>query len=130
MSFIPPILSLAQRRRKRGESAEALAASHLQRHGLRLLARNFRVRDGEIDLICEDGRQLVFVEVRLRSNSAYGGAAASITHHKQRRIILAAQHFLMSNPAYANRNARFDCILLDQLSTDHLEWIRDAFSAD
>jgi hypothetical protein len=68
----------------RGAAGEQLAADYLQRQGLKLIERNFRVRGGEIDLICRDGASTVFVEVRRRSRSDYGGAAASITAAKQR----------------------------------------------
>lgn len=123
----------AQRKRQarramttRGAQAEALAETYLVRKGLAVLARNFRVRGGEVDLICRDGATLVFVEVRLRSSARYGGAAASITAAKRQRIVLAAQHFLAGKPLPA---CRFDCVLLDALDADRVEWIRDAFSA-
>ncbi|UCV12146.1 YraN family protein [Dechloromonas denitrificans] len=112
---------------QRGREAETLAARVLERRGLRVLERNFRIRGGEIDLICRDGSTLVFVEVRLRSRSDFGGAGASITPSKQRRIILAARHYLAGKPEC---DCRFDCILLDRLDESHLEWIRHAFSAD
>ena len=108
----------------RGREAETLAASHLARHGLRLVARNFRIRGGEIDLICRDGKTLVFVEVRLRSRGDFGGAAASITAAKRRRLILAARHYLAGR---ADCDCRFDCVLIDG---GQLEWLRDAFAAD
>ena len=107
-----------------GDHAESLVAAYLGRHGLRLLVRNFRCRGGEIDLICRDARTLVFVEVRLRGRADFGGAAASITIAKQRRIILAARHYLAGK---ADCDCRFDCVLLDG---EQLEWIRNAFSAD
>lgn len=110
-----------------GASAEALAADFLTRRGLRVLERNFRVRGGEIDLICTDGGCLVFVEVRLRSGSGFGGAAASITPTKQRRIVLAARHYLAGK---RERPCRFDAVLLDGLDEARLEWIKDAFAAD
>lgn len=110
-----------------GAAAEALAAAHLARHGLAVLERNYRVRGGEIDLICRDGRTLVFVEVRLRRNAGYGGAAASITPTKQKRLILAARHYLARLP---ETPCRFDCVLLSGLGDADIEWIRDAFSAD
>lgn len=112
-----------------GQRAEDLALQYLVRHGLRVLARNFRCRGGEIDLVCADGGTLVFVEVRLRRNAGYGGAAASVTRGKQRRVILAAQHYLAANAA-SGRNCRFDCVLLDGLAEDAIEWVRDAFAAD
>ena len=114
---------------RRGASAEALAAAHLERHGPTVLARNVRCRGGEIDLVCRDGKVLVFVEVRLRQSTAFGGAAASVTAIKQRRIILAAQHFLMTN-ALTNDDCRFDCILMNGTSGNDIEWLRDAFSLD
>ncbi len=108
----------------RGREAEERAARHLERHGLRIVERNFRVRGGEIDLICRDGKVLVFVEVRQRSRSDFGGAGGSITVSKQRRIILAAQHYLAGK---ADCDCRFDCVLLDG---DGLEWLKNAFTAD
>jgi putative endonuclease len=111
----------------RGSEAEALAAQYLKCYGVRVVERNFRIRGGEIDLICRDGKVLVFVEVRLRTRSDFGGAAASITASKQRRIILAAQHYLLGKPEC---DCRFDCVLLDGLDANRIEWIKNAFSAD
>jgi putative endonuclease len=112
-----------------GQRAEELAARFLERRGLAVLARNFRCRGGEIDLVCRDRKALVFVEVRLRRNAAYGGAGASVTASKQRRVILAAQHYLASQSA-ADSDCRFDCVLLTGLSDSDIEWVRNAFSAD
>ena len=108
----------------RGREAEALAARHLEGCGLRVVERNFRIRGGEIDLICRDGRTLVFVEVRLRSRGDFGGAGASITAGKRRRIVLAAQHYLAGK---ADCDCRFDCVLIDG---EQLEWLPNAFAAD
>lgn len=112
-----------------GQLGENLAARFLEKRGLTVVARNFRCRGGEIDLVCRDGKTLVFVEVRLRRNGAYGGAGASITATKQRRIILAARHYLAAH-AQTESDCRIDCILLDAVSENNIEWIRDAFSAD
>lgn len=109
-----------------GDRAEARAARFLEQRGLAVLTRNFRCRGGEIDVVCRDGRTLVFVEVRLRRSAAYGGAGASITARKQRRVVLAAQHYLLAH-ASADSDCRFDCVLLDG---EGIEWIRDAFAAD
>jgi putative endonuclease len=114
-------------RQAKGEAAEQLAADYLQGRGLRLVKRNFRVRGGEIDLICRDGKITVFVEVRLRSRSDFGGAAASITASKQARLILAARHWLQR---HGETPCRFDCVLLDGLEPENIEWLRNAFSAD
>jgi putative endonuclease len=114
-------------RQANGAAAEQLAAHYLQRAGLSVIERNFRVRGGEIDLICRDGKTTVFVEVRLRSRGDFGGAAASITTAKQGRLILAARHWLLR---HGECPCRFDCILLDGLESRNIEWLRDAFSAD
>ncbi|MBM3391682.1 MAG: YraN family protein [Betaproteobacteria bacterium] len=106
---------------RRGDAAEAQAADFLVRHGLRILARNYRCRGGEIDLVCRDGATLVFVEVRLRTNRGFGGAADSITPAKQRRIALAARHYLAGKAMPA---CRFDAVLLDG---ENIDWIRNAF---
>lgn len=114
-------------RQSQGTAAEDLVAAHLQRRGLALLARNFRVRGGEIDLVCRDGATTVFVEVRLRRRADFGGAAASITPAKQARLVLAARHWLAR---HGETPCRFDCVLLDGLGADRIEWLRDAFAAD
>ena len=111
----------------RGEAAERIAEAHLQTAGLTLLARNFRCRGGELDLVCRDGATLVFVEVRLRGRRDFGGAAASITPRKQARIILAARHWLSQAGRLAESPCRFDVVLLDALDSTRLEWIRGAF---
>lgn len=110
-----------------GRQAENLAARFLAGRGLTVVARNFRVRGGEIDLVCRDGATTVFVEVRLRRNPGFGGAAASITTEKRRRIILAARHWLAGRPP---GDCRFDCVLLAGLDAAAIEWIRDAFAVD
>ena len=106
-----------------GARADEQAARFLAERGLKILARNYRCRGGEIDLVCRDGAILVFVEVRLRTNRDFGGAAASITPAKQRRITLAANHYLAGKPLPA---CRFDAVLLDGADID---WIRNAFDA-
>lgn len=110
-----------------GDRAESLAIAHLEGAGLRVLERNYRVRGGEIDCIALENETLVFVEVRYRKSPRFGGAAASIDHRKQQRIIHAAQIYLMKNARQANRPCRFDCVLLDALGANAPEWIKDAF---
>lgn len=112
-----------------GSQAEHTAARHLEQAGLIVVARNFRVRGGEIDLICREGEVLVFVEVRLRRRNDYGGAAASISASKRRRLLLAAQIYLQRH--YRSEPAcRFDCILMQSPEGQGLNWLRNAFSAD
>ncbi|MEO8508282.1 MAG: YraN family protein [Betaproteobacteria bacterium] len=114
-------------RAQRGARAEALAADFLIARGLVLVARNFRTRQGEIDLIVRDRDTLVFVEVRLRARSGYGGAAASITAAKRTRLVAAAQAYL----AQLGREppCRFDAVLLDALDPASIEWERDILEA-
>lgn len=107
-----------------GDAGEEAAARHLDAHGLQVLARNFRVKGGEIDIVCRDGATTVFVEVRRRAGSRYGGAAYSITPTKQQRLILAARHWLAR---HGDCDCRFDCVLID---ADKIAWVKDAFRPD
>lgn len=109
---------------QRGADAESLAARHLTENGLRIIERNYRTRFGEIDLIARDGTTLVFVEVRQRRSSAYGGAAASITISKQKKLLRAARQYLGNQPTLAA--CRFDAVLIEG-SPARIEWVRDAF---
>jgi putative endonuclease len=111
-----------------GMRAETLAANYLRARGLVIVARNFRVRGGEIDLVAREGGVTVFVEVRLRRSKAFGGAIGSIDAPKRRRLLLAAAHWRLRHPGCGN--CRFDCVLLDNLDANNLEWIRHAFTAD
>lgn len=121
--------------KQRGDAAEDLALAHLQRHGLRLVQRNFKTPGrggGEVDLIMrEPNGTLVFVEVRQRASASRGGAAGSVTPLKQRRVVLAARHFLLrlgSEPP-----CRFDVVLihgaLDAPAAPAVQWLRAAFDA-
>jgi putative endonuclease len=110
----------------KGACAEQLAAHFLQQQGLKLLQQNYRCRLGEIDLILQDGDTLVFTEVRLRSRSDFGGAAASIDARKQAKLVRAAQHYLATLAHVPP--CRFDAVLLDTLDYKRMEWVRDAFT--
>ena len=112
--------------RRRGEEAEELAARFLAGQGLEVVARNYRTRFGEVDLVARDGATLVFVEVRLRSWGAFGGAAGSVDGRKQRRIVAAARHYLAR--LRAEPACRFDVITL-QGRPGSPSWIRGAFDA-
>jgi len=117
----------AEARARSGIDAEALAGRFLEAQGLTIVARNYRVRRGEIDLIARDGATLVFVEVRLRSSARFGGAAESITAAKRARLVAAAQAYLLGqrgDPA-----CRFDAILLDRLDPARIDWRRDVIEA-
>lgn len=107
-----------------GREAEALAARLIEDAGLEIIARNFRCRHGEIDLIAREGDTIVFCEVRFRSGEAYGGAAESVTARKQARIAAAARYFLTGRP---ESPCRFDVLLLQTLEQARVRWIRNAF---
>jgi putative endonuclease len=101
-----------------------MAAAFLEKHGLRIVERNYRCRLGEIDLVARDGATTVFVEVRKRASSAFGGAAASITAAKRLKLLKAARHYLSGLRAMPQ--CRFDALLI-QGDPPKIEWIRDAF---
>ena len=114
--------------RLRGNAAEDAALAHLLAAGLTLVERNYRTPGrggGEIDLVMrEAGGTLVFVEVRARAGTTHGGAAASVGGVKQRRIVLAARHYLMRHKSPPP--CRFDVVAIDG---DHIEWLKAAFDA-
>jgi putative endonuclease len=112
-----------------GRAAEAAAARHLELRGYRILAANFRARGGELDLVAIDGVALAIVEVRYRASDRCGGAAASITHDKRRRIVRAARELLATNPPLAKLPARFDVVEVSGPADEfRCDLIRDAFS--
>lgn len=118
--------TVGQTTKARGDAGEDEALAYLQTRGLRLLKRNYRTPGrggGEIDLIMQsvDGT-VVFVEVRQRSRSDHGGAAASIGYQKQRRIIFAAQHYLLRWRSLPP--ARFDVVTIE---ANGPEWLQAAF---
>jgi putative endonuclease len=115
-----------------GDAGEDRALAHLQRHGLVLVQRNYRVaagpsaRAGEVDLIMRDrDGTLVFVEVRRRTRFDHGGAAASVTRGKQARVIYAARHYL-HHRCRQWPPCRFDVVAIDG---DELSWLVAAFDA-
>ena len=110
-----------------GAQAEQWAAQHLQQQGLKPVAQNYRGRFGEIDLIMQDGTALVFIEVRLRRNQGFGGAAASIDSRKQQRIIRTAQQYLAGLPR--TPPCRFDAVLMGDAQGGQVAWLKNAFEA-
>ena len=117
--------------KKTGDDAERIAEHYLTRQGLKLVARNYRCRFGEIDLIMRQAETLVFIEVRLRKTTAgkadFGGAIASITPSKQAKLIATAQHYLSGLKSLPP--CRFDAVLLKGLNANDVEWLPNAFEA-
>jgi putative endonuclease len=111
-----------------GVWAERLACRHLEEQGLRLVERNYSTRFGEIDLIMHDRGTLVFVEVRLRKNVAFGHPAESITPAKCTRIRRTAESYLKRRAATAVPDCRFDVVtIIGDRHHQQTEWFRDAF---
>ncbi|WP_295468177.1 YraN family protein [uncultured Pseudomonas sp.] len=117
---------------KRGRQGEERALQYLQARGLQPIARNWRWRGGELDLVMLDGDTVVFVEVRARRHTAWGGAAESIDARKRQRLVNSAALFLQSEARWAKRPCRFDVIAIGPAagaSPQALEWIKQAFEA-
>jgi putative endonuclease len=116
-------------RMQRGAAAEELAAQYLQVRGLKILARNLRCKAGELDLVCLDGEVLAIVEVRQRGSAGFGGALASVTWTKQRKIMRAAQFFLRRQKKWKNLALRFDVLAIEGLpdGAHRIDWVKDAF---
>lgn len=117
--------------RAQGAHVEALAHDFLSRQGLTPVAANANYRGGELDLVMRDGDTLVFVEVRYRRGSGFGGGAASIDAGKRRKLVHAAGLFLAAHREHARAPCRFDVIDAsgDPEAPEFL-WLRDAFRAD
>ncbi len=120
----------------RGRLAETFARDALLRSGLQIVASNVNYRGGELDLVMLDrsgreGDTLVFVEVRYRQSAAFGGGAASVDAGKRRKLVHAAQLFLLDHPRYAHLACRFDVVeATGDPQVPRLDWLRDAFRAD
>ena len=113
----------------RGVAAEELAAQYLKVRGLKVLARNLRCKAGELDLVCLDAGVLAIIEVRQRGSVEFGGASASVTWAKQRKIIRAAQFFLRRQKHWRNFPMRFDVLAVEGLpqGAHRVDWVKDAF---
>ncbi len=107
----------------RGESAEQQAYNFLINKGLKPVCRNFRCKQGELDLIMTDRQTLVIIEVRFRKTDKYGSAAESITRAKQSRIIAATHIYLASQKT--DSPVRFDVIAIS--GDGNIDWIQNAF---
>ena len=118
-------------KREIGDKYENLAAAYLDKFGCRVVAKNFRCRRGEIDLIVRENNAIAFVEVKYRSNENFGSALSMVTPAKQRKLIYAAQIFLQQNSKLSSLDARFDVIGITPSGVGNeleYEWIRGAFT--
>ena len=110
-----------------GSPAEDRALQFLQDQGLKLLARNWRCKLGELDLVMQDGETVAVVEVRSRSRADYGAAIETVDHRKQARLVRATKLWLARRPELAEQPLRFDIVTLN---AGELEWRREAFDVD
>ena len=113
-------------RKEAGHSAESIALTYLRSQGLQLIERNYRCKAGEIDLVMLDGATLAIIEVRYRSSATFGGAAASVTPRKQRRIAIATGHLLVCRRELRRYPVRFDVVGI--APGDRIEWLKAAFT--
>jgi putative endonuclease len=114
----------------RGRGAEDAAARYLEARGLTVLARNYRTRAGELDLVAREGRCLVFVEVRARRSGAFGTPAETVGARKRARLVAAAAHYLQASAGAHPPPCRFDVLSVSGVTPDtRIEWLRDAFTA-
>lgn len=112
----------------RGRDAEDLALDYLTRRGLTLVARNFRCRRGELDLVLRDGDTVVVAEIRCRTDNTFGTPAESVDARKQARLVATTLVFLQGRPELAAAPLRFDVVSVSGRDR-RIEWIRDAFRA-
>ena len=110
-----------------GGHAETWALDYLVRRGLQKVARNFRSRGGEIDLVMLDGECLVFIEVRYRKSSGFLTPAITVDNRKQRKILRTAALFLSRYDRYADQTIRFDVVAITGDEQRRINWLRDAF---
>jgi len=118
-------------RARRGQWAEDVAREYLQARGLRTVARNYRGRRGEIDLVMRARDVLVFVEVRYRARSDYGTGADTVDRVKRAKLVATAQQFLQRYAGAHEQACRFDVVAVSgQRNAPRVEWIADAFEED
>lgn len=119
--------------RKQGMYTEDLACQYLKNKGFELIERNYSSRFGEIDLIMQDNKYIVFIEVRYRKSNIFGSATESVTYTKQQKIIKTASLYLQKHKKLSKFPARFDVVSIsgplesDNLNSIDFDWISNAF---
>ena len=116
-----------ENRRRIGAAYENQAVLFLEKKGYRIIERNYAIKQGEIDLVAQDGEYLVFIEVKSRSGGEAGAALQAVTTAKQRRIIYAARNYLCRRGYSEWTPCRFDVLGFEGERIYHIE---DAFGAD
>ena len=113
-----------------GAHAENEALRYLERNGLKLIARNYKIKGGEIDLIMQDQEFTVFIEVKFRQSEIYGDAPTLVTPQKRQRLIRAAKTFLLEKNEYDTAHGRFDIIAIFADHSSEITWIKNAFEVN
>lgn len=108
-----------------GNAGEQQAKLYLLEQGLKWIMSNYRCRFGEIDLVMQDRQDLVFVEVRQRQTMAFGGAVASVSWQKQKKLLLTAQHFQLVHERWSHVPCRIDVLALQGMPPS-IDWIKNA----
>ncbi len=120
---------MTMQRQVLGKHGEDLAVDELERRGYAVLARRYRTRHGEIDIVARDGETVVFVEVKAKETGEFGKAAEAVTSRKQRRVISMAVDYLARN-RLTKSPCRFDVVAIDGVGSDEvLTYYRGAFAA-
>lgn len=118
-------------RRTLGNQAENLAKRYLIARGLLFIAQQYRIRNGEIDLIMRSQQELIFIEVRYRQQTLYADPLETIDWHKQQCILRTASHFCLLHPWSVDYDIRFDVISISgDIQTAKITWIPDAFRVE
>ena len=112
-----------------GQNAENIACRYLEKNGLTLIEKNYKINGGEIDLIMNHLEYTVFIEVKMRTNSAHGNPIEQVTQQKKQRIIRTATHYLFTNDLIERADGRFDVVGIDA-KTQEITWIKNAFEVE
>jgi putative endonuclease len=114
-------------RRSQGKAGEDLAVRYLQQNGLKVIERNYRFERGEIDIIAEDGEDIVFIEVKARRSRKFGSPEDAVTEEKQRQIYAVADGYLFEHDI-DDRPCRFDVVAVEfRDGSSEIRHIRNAF---
>ena len=108
-------------KRAKGTRYESMAACYLEEKGYRILEQNFRCKQGEVDIIAQDGKYLIFVEVKYRRNASHGYAVEAVLYKKQQNISRVAAFYLLRHGLSEDTPCRFDVIAIDGENIQHYE---------
>jgi putative endonuclease len=129
VSALHALAGVTLARQQLGKIGEELAVAELERRGYAIVARRYRTRCGEIDIVAEDAGTLVFVEVKARATAEFGTAAEAVTRQKQLKLVAMATDYL-ARAHIANRPCRFDVVTIDDCETTRrIVVYRNAFDA-